>query len=384
MLKLILFLLTLSLSGPLWAQPSGTFWVGESEGDDFKYTLRFEGQRAVMTRLNEEGKFGPELEMTTEQLGKDFFLLQGEEMHTYIKFRDQDEAMMWSSGDSGLYWLIKAADHNSLPLSGRWKALGGTEIMTAEIEGTTIKLTKESGEEARWDLRPLTSDRGDARVVTFFPGQDSFLMYFVMVESDLWLLRNHEEDSSLFLYRGEEMEKRMNQELQNRRESANESSSVQTSPPAETATQGTPENGFYRVLDTFPSESDMDRAIEPTERVLRYNPAFLEAEDNHEEAVVVATDRFVPMQLKEQPEKLPDATDRTMFWLGISLTPSASELLEAFTRDYLGQRVAVVAGGEVITMHTIKEVITGGKVQISRCGDRGCEILFQELEDNIE
>ena len=73
-----------------------------------------------------------------------------------------------------------------------------------------------------------------------------------------------------------------------------------------------------------------------------------------------------------------------MFWLGISLTPSASELLEAFTRDHLGQRVAVVTGGEVITMHKIKEVIKGGKIQISRCGDRGCEILFQELEDNID
>jgi hypothetical protein len=143
------------------------------------------------------------------------------------------------------------------------------------------------------------------------------------------------------------------------------------------------ENGFYRVLHTFASETDMNRPMEPSERLLRYNPAFLDAEDKQEEVVVIATDRFVPMQLQEQPEKLPDETDRTMFWLGVSLTPSASELLEAFTRDYLGQRVAVVAGGEVITMHSIKEVIKGGKIQISRCGDRGCEILFQELEDNI-
>lgn len=372
MQKLFLFLLTLTLTGPLWAQPSGTFWVGESEGDDFDYTLRFEGQQAVMTPLSEDGKFGPEVGLMTQQLGENFFLLRGDELHAYVKFRDQDEAMMWYAGDPKLYWLIKAADHNTLPVSGQWKALGGTEIMDAQIEGSTVTLRKDSGEEAVWSLHTLTSDRGESRVVVFFPGQETFLMYFVMVEKDLWLLRNHEEDTSLFLYRGEELENRMNQELKARLENA--PLSAKPSPL---------EDGFYRVLHTYASESDMKRVAEPTERVLRYNPVFLDAEENQEEVVLVAADKFVPMQLKERPEKLPDTTDRTMFWLGISLTPSASELLETFTRDNLGQRVAVVAGGEVITMHGIKEVITGGKIQISRCGDSGCEVLFRELEDNI-
>ena len=39
-----------------------------------------------------------------------------------------------------------------------------------------------------------------------------------------------------------------------------------------------------------------------------------------------------------------------------------------------------MVGGKVVTMHNIKEVIKGGKIQISRCGDRGCEILFRECE----
>ena len=143
------------------------------------------------------------------------------------------------------------------------------------------------------------------------------------------------------------------------------------------------EDGFYRVLQTFPSEDSVDRECKENERILGYNPVFADTEDEQEEAVVVEVDNFVPLQLQQEPEKLPDQTDRTMFWLGISLTPEASERFEAFTRDNLGQRVAVVVGGKVVTMHGVKEVIKGGKIQISRCGDRGCEILFRELEDNV-
>lgn len=143
------------------------------------------------------------------------------------------------------------------------------------------------------------------------------------------------------------------------------------------------EDGFYRVLQTYPSESALDRELQDNELVLGYNPVFADSEDDQEAAVVVEVDNFVPLQLREQPEKLPDQTDRTMFWLGISLTPETSERFEEFTRENLGQRVAVVVGGKVVTMHNIKEVIKGGKIQISRCGDRGCEILFRELEDNV-
>ena len=143
------------------------------------------------------------------------------------------------------------------------------------------------------------------------------------------------------------------------------------------------EDGFYRVLQTYPSETAVTRELKDNERILGYNPVFADSEEDREEAVVVEVDNFVPLQLREQPEKLPDQTDRTMFWLGISLTPETSERFETFTRDNLGQRVAVVVGGKVVTMHGIKEVIKGGKIQISRCGERGCEILFRELEDNV-
>ena len=142
------------------------------------------------------------------------------------------------------------------------------------------------------------------------------------------------------------------------------------------------QDGFYRVLRTFESSAAMDKELGPGERMLRYNPIFVEGE-NKEEVVIVRAEPFVPMLLQEPPSKIADRTERTQFWLGVSLTPEAADSFEQFTRDNLGERLAIVAGGDVITMHGIKSVISGGKVQISRCGDRGCEVLFRELNDNI-
>jgi preprotein translocase subunit SecD len=66
----------------------------------------------------------------------------------------------------------------------------------------------------------------------------------------------------------------------------------------------------------------------------------------------------------------------------VALSEEAAGQLEAFTARCLGQPVAIVVGGEVITVYTIRQVITGGRFQISRCGDDGCQVLFRELQEN--
>jgi hypothetical protein len=48
------------------------------------------------------------------------------------------------------------------------------------------------------------------------------------------------------------------------------------------------------------------------------------------------------------------------------------------------QMVAIVVGGEVLTMHKIKEPITSGQLQISRCNDNACELLYVRLRDNVK
>ncbi len=67
----------------------------------------------------------------------------------------------------------------------------------------------------------------------------------------------------------------------------------------------------------------------------------------------------------------------------VSLSEEAAAQFESFTERYLGQTVALVVGGQVLTVHKIRQVVHDGKVQISRCGDEGCQILFLELRDNV-
>lgn len=139
-------------------------------------------------------------------------------------------------------------------------------------------------------------------------------------------------------------------------------------------------DGFYAVVRREQG-SEAQVPTKENELRLRYNAAFRNAEDAAEETVVVQLQPFVPLLLKEAPTKTADPTERTRFWVGVSLSDEASEQFEAFTARHLGNPVAIVVGGDVVTVHTIREVIKGGKVQISRCGDEGCQVLFRELTD---
>lgn len=142
------------------------------------------------------------------------------------------------------------------------------------------------------------------------------------------------------------------------------------------------QDGFYAVVRKE-AVNGPAYALQQSQSRLGYDPTFL---GDGEDPLNVVVDRtgFVPLSLKEAPSKRPDTTERTQFWLGVSLTDEAAQQFERFTRDNLGGTVAIVVGGKVVTMHGIKAVIKGGQIQISRCGDNGCQVLFRELKDNIE
>ena len=53
--------------------------------------------------------------------------------------------------------------------------------------------------------------------------------------------------------------------------------------------------------------------------------------------------------------------------------------LERLTRDHLGRQLTIVLGGEVVTMHKIREVIKGGDVQISSCVAGAAGYLLEQL-----
>jgi hypothetical protein len=39
----------------------------------------------------------------------------------------------------------------------------------------------------------------------------------------------------------------------------------------------------------------------------------------------------------------------------------------------------MVVDGEIVTVHKIRSIITGGKVQITRCTDNACEVIRSKL-----
>jgi hypothetical protein len=86
-------------------------------------------------------------------------------------------------------------------------------------------------------------------------------------------------------------------------------------------------DGFYRVMRTYPDSASIAEKLDTGERMLKYNPTFLDPEDNAEEVVIVRFEPNVPLQLAEPPSKVADRTERTKFWLGVSLTADAAEKL---------------------------------------------------------
>lgn len=137
-------------------------------------------------------------------------------------------------------------------------------------------------------------------------------------------------------------------------------------------------DGLYLVL-----RKDTDRSkIEPIaagETLLINDYRFLEPADRQAtEYVVVQKNQFVPLIMKEQPQKGTDTKGRPK--LLISLAEEQSGKLEEFTRKNTGGSVAVVIGDQVVSCHKIREPIVGGRMQITRCTDNGCAAIYSELQ----
>jgi preprotein translocase subunit SecD len=63
----------------------------------------------------------------------------------------------------------------------------------------------------------------------------------------------------------------------------------------------------------------------------------------------------------------------------VSLARKNVKRAETFTRAHLGGRIAMVVDGEIVTLHKIRTVITDGKVQIARCTDNACDVIYSKL-----
>ncbi|MCC6981199.1 MAG: hypothetical protein IT343_22950 [Candidatus Melainabacteria bacterium] len=136
-------------------------------------------------------------------------------------------------------------------------------------------------------------------------------------------------------------------------------------------------DGLYLIQ----READAQKDLEPlrnAEHVLINDYEFLSpAERGKITYVVVNKESFIPIILKERPVKETDEKGKPK--LSISLADDQVAPLERFTRENVMKNVAIVIGGKVVTTHKIRVPIVGGKMQITRCTDQGCEALYTEL-----
>jgi preprotein translocase subunit SecD len=137
-------------------------------------------------------------------------------------------------------------------------------------------------------------------------------------------------------------------------------------------------SGIYKVL----REGADEKAVKPTkddETVAVNNHRYLK-KDAKEAPVylIVHKQPDVPLVLAEEPEVVKDEKG---LQIRLQLHADHAKALEQLTRDNKGGQVAVIIGGEVVTVHRIRDTITGGAVQVTNCNEEAGAYLVKQLKE---
>jgi len=65
--------------------------------------------------------------------------------------------------------------------------------------------------------------------------------------------------------------------------------------------------------------------------------------------------------------------------LEITVDPSDADALKDFTTENVGGSVAFLLDGEIVSVHKVREPITGGTIQVTWCGKNSCRLLMIKL-----
>lgn len=137
------------------------------------------------------------------------------------------------------------------------------------------------------------------------------------------------------------------------------------------------QTGFYLVL----AESSAAQKLPlPTggQQILCYDFRFLRTEERDPvKYLLLARRPEVALLLRRPPEKQIGEDGRTQLLLEV--TEEAAAALAKLTEQHLGQQVAFVIDGEVVSTHKIRSVISDGKFRMSRCTDNACEYIYGRL-----
>lgn len=112
--------------------------------------------------------------------------------------------------------------------------------------------------------------------------------------------------------------------------------------------------------------------------VLHRHRYLKDAEQQAPRHVVVRATPFVALDLADEPQVAKEEGGGLR--IRLKLRPKPAAALERMTKAQQGGQVAIVFGGEVVTMHKVREVIKAGEVQITSCAPGAAEYLLEQLQ----
>ena len=139
--------------------------------------------------------------------------------------------------------------------------------------------------------------------------------------------------------------------------------------------------GIYRVYEECNIDDGSPKPPSGT-RLMKYDQsAMTGVPDIPVRFAIVSAQPDVPLILAGKPVKSQDANNKTI--LNLKLENQYALQLETFTGANIGNRVAIIIGGKIISIHEVRCSITGGQLQITRCSDNACEKIYIELISEI-
>jgi preprotein translocase subunit SecD len=136
-------------------------------------------------------------------------------------------------------------------------------------------------------------------------------------------------------------------------------------------------DGVYAVQRESLTEKEV-LPLRDGEVLLVHRHRYLKKGDSEPPRFLVV--RFSPdvdLDLAAEPKAIKDEAETVRILL--KLQAKAATALERLTQDHVGRQVTIVVGGEVVTMHKVREVIKGGDVQITSCAAGAAEYLLDQL-----
>ncbi|MFW5805320.1 MAG: SecDF P1 head subdomain-containing protein [Bacteroidales bacterium] len=139
-------------------------------------------------------------------------------------------------------------------------------------------------------------------------------------------------------------------------------------------------DGLYLVT-ALGNDTAQSQAHPGNHTAVNFNYDFISKSDMEYDEIRIDTSEFVPLELENLPTtEQQTATKKKLLF---SLTTEASEKLHTFTANHIMDKVALVVDGKAVSIHKIREPVTGGQLQITTCSDNACERLIVRMQNNM-